>query len=109
MREDNRFSNINTISELAQKTVETKKNHCYPMVYKLLKLVLVLSVATAIVERCFSGMKFVKTSLSHRMGDAHLSNRLICYLEKKELIKVTNDAVVHRFMNMEGIGRRFDL
>ena len=41
------------------------------------------------------------------MGDAHLSNRLICYVEKEK--NVTNDAVVHRFMNMEGKGRRFDL
>jgi hypothetical protein len=109
VREDNRFSNINTISELAQKMVETKKDQCYPMVYKLLKLVLVLPVATATVERCFSGMKLVKTTFSNRMGDAHLSNRLICYLEKEELMKVTNDVVVHRFMNMEGKGRRFDL
>jgi hypothetical protein len=109
VREDNRFSNINTISELAQKMVETKKDQCYPMVYKLLKLVLVLPVATATVERCFSGMKLVKTTLSNRMGDAHLSNRLICYLEKEELMKVTNDAVVHCFMNMEGKGCRFDL
>ena len=41
------------------------------------------------------------------MGDAHLSNRLICYVEKEN--NVANDAVVHRFMNMEGEGHRFDL
>ena len=34
------------------------------MVYRLLKLVLVLPVATAIVERCFSAMKIVKTCIS---------------------------------------------
>jgi hypothetical protein len=87
--------------------VETRKDLCYPLVYRLLKLVLVLPVATATMERIFSGMKIVKTTLSNRMGDAHLSNRLICYVEKEELKKVTNDAVVHRFMNMEGKGRRF--
>jgi hypothetical protein len=32
------------------------------------------------------------------MGDAHLSNRLICYVENEK--KVTNDAVVLRFMDM---------
>ena len=68
----------------------------------------VLSIATATVERIFSGMKIVKTSLSNRIGDTHLSNRLICYVEKEELKKVTNDDVVHRFMNMEGKWRRFD-
>jgi len=71
--------------------------------------VLVLPNAIAIVERIFSGMKIVKTTLINRMGDAHLSNRLICYVEKEELKKVTNGAVVHRFMNMEGKGHRFDL
>ena len=69
---------------------------------------LALPIAIAIVERIFSRMKIVKTTLINRMGDAHLSNRLICYVEKEELKKVTNDAVVHRFMNMKGKGRRFD-
>jgi len=108
VREDNRFSNINTISELSQKIVEIRKDRCYPLVYQLLKLVLVLPIATATVERIFSGMKIVKTSLSNRIGDTYLSNRLICYVEKEELKKVTKDAVVHRFMNMEGKWRRFD-
>jgi hypothetical protein len=71
--------------------------------------VLVLLIATITVERIFLGIKIVKTTLSNRMGDAHLSNRLICYVEKEELKKVTNDVVFHRFMNMEGKGRRFDL
>jgi len=53
-------------------------------------------------------MKIIKTSLSDRIGDTHLSIRLICYVEKEQLKKVTNDVVVHRFMNMEGKGRRFD-
>jgi hypothetical protein len=31
-----------------------------------------------------AGMKIVKTTLNDRMGDPHLSNRLICYVEKEE-------------------------
>jgi hypothetical protein len=64
--------------------VETRKYHLYRLVYRLLKLVLVLPVATATVERCFSDMKIVTRSLSNRMGDQHLSHRLICYIEKKK-------------------------
>ena len=37
------------------------------LVYKLLTLALVLSVATASVERSFSAMKIVKTSLRNKM------------------------------------------
>ena len=70
---------------------------------------LVLLVATAIVETCFSGMKIVKTTLSSHMGDQHLSHRLICYLEKEEMKKVTNETVVRCFMTMEGKGRKYDL
>ena len=70
---------------------------------------LVLPVTTATVERCFLGMKIVKTTLSNRMGDQHLSHRLICYLEKEEMKKVTNEAVVRRFKTMEGKGHKYDL
>jgi hypothetical protein len=99
---DGRFSNINTIGELSQKMVETRKNYCYPLVYRLLKLVLVLPVTTATVERCFSAMKLVKTQLSNKIGDEHLSHRLICNVEKEAFSKVTNEGVIRRFMNMEG-------
>ena len=58
---------------------------------------LVLPIANATAERCFSGMKIVKTTLSNRMGDQHLSQRLICYLEKEEMKKVTNEARFHDF------------
>jgi hypothetical protein len=109
VRADDRLSNINTIGELSQKMVATTKDICYPLVYRLLKVVLVLPVATATVERCFSALNLVKTDLSNKIGDEHLSHRLICYVEKEILRKVTNEAVVDRFMNMEGKGRKYDL
>jgi len=40
-----------------------------------------------------AAMKLVKTYLSNKIGDEHLSNRLVCYVEKEELKKkVTNEA-----------------
>ena len=51
-------------------------------------------------------MKIVKTELRNRIGDIYMSNSLICYVEKEEPLKVTNEAVVRRFMKMQG--RRFD-
>jgi len=54
-------------------------------------------------------MKIVKTSSFDRMGDQHLSHRRICYLEKEEMKKVSNEAVVCRFMTMEGKWRKYDL
>ena len=108
VRDDDRFSNIQTIVDLSQKKmVETGKQRCYHLVYRLLKLVLVLPVATATVERCFSAMKVVKTYLRNRIGDEHLSNMLIGYVEKEEMMKVTNGAVVDQFIKMSE--RRYDI
>lgn len=83
VRENERFSHIETIGYLSQKMVETRKHICYPLVYCLLKLVLVLPVATATVERCFSAMKIVKSELRNRMSDDYLSHSLIRYVEKE--------------------------
>jgi hypothetical protein len=109
VREDEVFSNLNSISELAHKMVQTRKNQCYLLVYRLLNLVLVLPVATASVERCFSAMKLVKTYLSNKIGDEQLSYRLICYVEKELFRKVSNDVVIRRFMNMEGKDCKYGL
>ncbi|TVU45045.1 hypothetical protein EJB05_04515, partial [Eragrostis curvula] len=100
VRGDDRFSNLQTIAELSQKMVETGKDKCYLLVYWLLKLVLVLPVATATVERIFSAMKIVKTYLQNCMGDDYMSHSLICYVEKLLMAKVTNDVVVRRFKAM---------
>jgi len=97
VRGDDRFANINTIVELSQKMVATRKHLTYSMVYRLLKLVLVLPVTTATVERIFSAMKTVKTKLRNRMGDDYMNHCLICNVEKEKMLKVTNEAVVDRF------------
>ena len=45
-----------------------------------MKLVLVLSVATATVERCFSKMKLIKTDLRNWMSDDYFNGALTCVL-----------------------------
>ena len=49
--------------------VEMKKNISYPLVYSLVILVLILPVATAIIERAFSAMNIIKNRLQNRKGD----------------------------------------
>jgi hypothetical protein len=105
VRADDRFSNIQGIGDLSKTMVDTRKHICYPLVYRLLNLVLVLPVATATVERCFSAMKLVKTYLRNRLNDDSLSDKVICYVEKEEMKKVTNDQVVDRFMKI--INRKY--
>ncbi|XP_019155155.1 PREDICTED: uncharacterized protein LOC109152027 [Ipomoea nil] len=75
------FSKLDGIDELAQKLVETRRHLDYTLVYLLLKLSLILPVATASVERAFSAMKLIKTSLRNRMSDDFLHDFLVPYVE----------------------------
>ncbi|XP_016172802.1 zinc finger MYM-type protein 1-like [Arachis ipaensis] len=80
---DDQFSNLNGIGALSQKLVETRKNIVYPLVFLLLKLALVLLVATASVERTFSAMNIIKSRLRNRMGDEFLNDCLVTYIERE--------------------------
>ncbi|KAJ9545337.1 hypothetical protein OSB04_025044 [Centaurea solstitialis] len=98
---DVRFSNLKGIADLAMLMVATRKHISHPIVYRLLKLTLVLPVATATVERCFSTMKLVKSDLRNRIADEFLNVVLICAIEKEAHGKVKNEDVVDRFQKMK--------
>jgi hypothetical protein len=69
VRSDPKFVKLKGLSNLCAKLVKTNKCNTFVMVYKLLKLTLLLPVATASVERVFSTMKVVKSNLCDKMGD----------------------------------------
>ncbi|KAL8502023.1 hypothetical protein ACS0TY_021233 [Phlomoides rotata] len=62
-------SNIKWLDGIAQEMVETKKNGEYPLIYKLVRIFLFLSVKTATVEITFSTTNILKNRLRNRMGD----------------------------------------
>jgi hypothetical protein len=66
--------------DLSVKLVETKRHKVCDMVYELLKLVLLLPVVMASVERVFSAMVLVKTKLRNKMGDVLLDNCLVTFI-----------------------------
>ncbi|GAV86723.1 LOW QUALITY PROTEIN: DUF4371 domain-containing protein, partial [Cephalotus follicularis] len=57
MRSNSEFIELKGTSHPAERLVKTKKHIVYPLVFLLLKLALILPVATASVERAFSAMK----------------------------------------------------
>jgi hypothetical protein len=61
---------------LAKSLVDTNKNIYFPLVYQLLKRVLILPVATASVKRCFLAMNIVKNVLYNKMGEQFMSDCL---------------------------------
>jgi hypothetical protein len=109
VRADARFARLDTISELGRLMVDTKKHLAFPLVYRLLKLALVLPIATASVERCFSAMKIVKTYLRNRIGDEFMNGCVISFVEQGLLNAIPNDDVIVRFQNMDDRSRRVKL
>lgn len=100
VRLDERFSDIEDLSSLSKKMVETMKEKMFPLVYRLIELVLLLPVATATVERVFSGMKYCKSELRNRMGDKYLNDCLLVYIEKALFIDISNERILKRFQDM---------
>jgi len=74
IRQDDSFKGLNNLIDLSVKLVETKRHKVYDMVYLLLKLVLLLPVATASVERVFSALTLVKPKLRNKLGDSLLDD-----------------------------------
>ena len=105
MRKDDRFKCVNHLGELSILLVETKKHVVYDLVYMLLKLILLLPVATANVERVFSAMSLVKNKLRNSMGDELLNHCLVTFIERDVFLKVSEDDIVETFMGMKE--RRF--
>ena len=97
VRADERFANLDGIADLAKLMVQTNKHVTFPLVYHLLKLVLILPVATASVERCFSAMNVVKKKLCNKIGDQFMSDCLTCYVEKEMFSPISNDVVFDLF------------
>ena len=55
--------NMSSIADLCQGLVETKKSTIYPLVDRLIRLILTLPVFTTTTERSFSAIKSIKTRL----------------------------------------------
>nr|GEV80243.1 reverse transcriptase domain-containing protein [Tanacetum cinerariifolium] len=91
-------------TEFAKEMMRLDKLSTFPMIYKLLKLALVLPVATATVKICFFTMKLIKSDLRNRMGDRFLNHALVYSIEKEIVIDVKNEDVMKRFQSMRSKG-----
>ncbi|KAK3147192.1 hypothetical protein QOZ80_3BG0279290 [Eleusine coracana subsp. coracana] len=94
MRSDARFSEMNALSDLSVKMVETGKNAIYPLVYLLLKLALILPGTAATAKTASSTMKFVDSTMIKEPCNQWTSDCLLMYLERDVFESITNDAVI---------------
>ena len=98
MSKHHKFQNLPTILKLSQVLVKTGKSKKYPLIDRLIQLILTLPVSKPTMERyvrAFSAMKFVKTRLRNRMEDEFLASYLITYIEKD--IAQGFDRLYHRY------------
>ncbi|TVU07941.1 hypothetical protein EJB05_41319, partial [Eragrostis curvula] len=101
MRREESFLALNNIVELSVKLVETKRDIVYDLVYLLIKLALILPVATASVERAFSAMNFVKNDMRNRMGDDLLDDCLVTFIEREIFFAVEENDIIESFMSIK--------
>ncbi|KAH9647563.1 TTF-type domain-containing protein [Citrus sinensis] len=95
------FKSLSTISDLSQWLVSTRKATIFPLVYRIIVLVLTLPVSTATTERSFSAMRIVKTRLHNKMEDEFLTDSLIMYIEREIAEKLSIESIVNEFRDMK--------
>jgi len=92
------FSSIEGIANLAEKMIKTKKNLIFSLVYMLIKLLLLLPVATATVEKVFSAKHIVKSRLQNKIRNTWMNDNLFVYIDQKDIFnKIDNEVIMKRF------------
>ena len=94
MHSNDLFLELQGVSELAEKLMNTGKHEIYPLVYLLLKLILTLPIATATVKMSFSAMKYIKNELCNRMGDQWMNDCLVIYIERDVAFSIDNETIM---------------
>ncbi|XP_019173025.1 PREDICTED: uncharacterized protein LOC109168456 [Ipomoea nil] len=95
------FRALESISDLCQWLVKTRKLDIYPLVFRIVTLILTLPVSTATTERSFSAMKIVKTTLRNKMDDQFLNDCLLVYIEKQIAKQFSIDSIIDDFRDMQ--------
>ncbi|XP_044336326.1 uncharacterized protein [Triticum aestivum] len=101
VRNDENFINLRSLAELSMMHVRTGRALRYDIVYKLLKLVLVLPVATAGVERVFSSMNYIKNKLRSKMGQKYLNGCLVTFIERDFFLQVKDEDIITHFQSIK--------
>ena len=99
VRKNYSFKSLVNLVDLSVKFVQTNRHTLYCMVYTLLKLVLLLQVATTSVERVFSTMASVKIKKNNKLGDALLDDWFVTLIERDIFFEVHENDIIKTFMN----------
>ncbi|KAH1064319.1 hypothetical protein J1N35_029306 [Gossypium stocksii] len=82
-----------TVAELCQVLTKTNKSSIYPLIARIICLMLTLLVSTATTDRTFSAMKIVKT----RLRNNFLSSYLVAYIKKEIAREFSTHSIIDEF------------
>ena len=99
--QDPEFKELKSLFELSQWLVRTRNSEYYKLVYRIVRLVLTLSVSTTTTKRAFSTMKVVKTNLRNKMENDFLTDSLMLYIEKDIASTFSLDSIVNDFEDLK--------
>ncbi|XP_071722923.1 uncharacterized protein [Rutidosis leptorrhynchoides] len=95
------FQELSTISYLCTWMVSTRKYLIYPLVYRVVTLILTLPVSTTITERSFSAMNIIKNKFRNKIADEFISDSLLVYIEKEIVEAIDVESIVNDFRDMK--------
>ncbi|XP_031112076.1 uncharacterized protein LOC116016052 [Ipomoea triloba] len=95
------FRRLESISDLCQWLVKTRKSNIYPLVFRVVTLILTLPVSISTTERSFFAMNIVKTTLRNKMEDEFLNYCLLVYIEKQIAKQFSIDSIIDDFRDMQ--------
>ena len=99
-RDDPDFTTCCDLGNLAVKMVQSDRHTCFPLVYRLIELALILPVATATVERAFSAMSIIKSELRNKMNDNWMNHCMICYIERDVFASIEDRKIIDHYHAM---------
>ncbi|XP_073277687.1 uncharacterized protein [Primulina huaijiensis] len=91
------FQNLDSLHHLCQTLARTTKSVIYPLIDRLVRLVLTLLVSTAPTERAFSGMKLIKTLLRNKMENDLLANTMVVYIDRDIALDIDTKFIINKF------------
>jgi len=93
--QSSRVKKLLLIVDLCQGLVETRKSIIYPLIDRLIWLILTLLGSMITTKRAFLVIKIVKTRLRIQMDDDFLADYLIVYIEKDIAKIVLIDIIIN--------------
>ena len=81
---------------------ENRKSKYYPLIYRVVKLVLTLPVSTATTERAFSVMNVIKTDIRNKMEDeCFWSDTMMLFIERDIAATISTDSIIDDFEDLK--------